>query len=166
MVGRRILAEHENRLRVFEILTRDGRLAHADRGPQRHAGRLVAIVRRVGHVVGAEGARKQLVRESRLIAAAAGSIEHCTARSIERTQGTGSQLERLRPLDLAVGIAGAVVQHRCGQAAEAFQLPLRAGAQRCQRIGREKFGRRAARRRFMRNRPCTLLAEIDRLILG
>ena len=54
MVGAGVLPEDQDQVGFLEILQGHRALADADLLPQRHAGRLVAHVRAVGEIVGAE----------------------------------------------------------------------------------------------------------------
>ena len=68
VVGAGVLAEHEDRVGLLEVLERDRALAAADLLDQRDARGLVAHVRAVRQVVGAELAHEQLVQERGLVA--------------------------------------------------------------------------------------------------
>ena len=75
VAGAGVLADDEDAVGVREVLDLHGRLADADRLGQPEAARLVAHVRAVGQVVGAELAREQAVQERRLVAGAARRVE-------------------------------------------------------------------------------------------
>ncbi len=87
MVGRRILAEEQQGIGVFEILERDGSLADAHGARQAAAGGFVAHVRAVGEVVGAVHAHEQLVQERGFVARAARGVERGAVGVIEARSG-------------------------------------------------------------------------------
>src|SRR3546814_3719587 len=92
MVGARVLAEDEDRVGQLEVVQRYRALADADLRRHPRAGWLVAHVRAVGEVVGAELAHEQLVEERGLVAGAPGG------RSEEHT----SELQSLMRISYAV----------------------------------------------------------------
>src|SRR3546814_5840795 len=86
MVGARVLAEDEDRVGQLEVVQRYRALADADLRRHPRAGWLVAHVRAVGEVVGAELAHEQLVEERGLVAGAPGGVE-------DRLVGRGQRVE-------------------------------------------------------------------------
>ena len=97
MVGRRILAEDQQRVGVFEIVQRDRALADADRMRQAAAGRFVAHVRAVGEVVGAVHAHEQLVQERGFVAGAARRVEGGAVGIVEALQVVARSARTPRP---------------------------------------------------------------------
>ena len=110
VVGAGVLAGDHDQLGVVDVVEGDRALADADHLGQRHRGGLVAHVRAVGQVVGAERAGEQLVDERRLVGRLAGGVEDRLVRAGQPAQVLGDQLERVVPGDRLV-VAGAGAQH-------------------------------------------------------
>ncbi len=105
MVGARVLPHHEDQLRVVDVVQGHGALADADGRIQRRTGGLVAHVRAVRQVVGAQGPGEQLVHERRLVRRAPRGVEDAAVRRAGPDM-LADQLERLRPGDRRiVGLA-------------------------------------------------------------
>jgi hypothetical protein len=60
-VGSGILADHENRVRRIEVFEQHGALSDPDAHRQPDACRLMAHVRAIGEIVGAEAADEDLI---------------------------------------------------------------------------------------------------------
>jgi hypothetical protein len=75
VVRPRILADDEDGLGESEVFERDGALTDADGLGQAAARRLVAHVRAVGQVVGAELTHEELIQEGRLVRRAPRRVE-------------------------------------------------------------------------------------------
>ncbi len=121
MVGAGVLAENEDRIGVIEILQRHRALADADGFGQGHAAGLVAHVRAVGKIVGAEAATEQLVEIGRFVAGPTGRVEGCLVRAVQAVQVMGDQRKGIVPADRQVAVAGDVVTDRFAQAALVFE---------------------------------------------
>ena len=106
MVGAGVLADDDDQLGVVDVVEADRALADADRLGERDRGRLVAHVRAVGQVVGAERADEQLVDERRLVGGLARGVEHRLVRAGQAVQLPADQREGVGPGDrLVVGAA-------------------------------------------------------------
>ena len=73
----------DDQLGVVDVLDADAGLADADRLRQGDAGRLVAHVRAVGQVVGAERPGEELVGERRLVGGPTGGVEDRLVRAVQ-----------------------------------------------------------------------------------
>ena len=103
VVGAGVLADHEDQVGGVEVLEQHRALADADRLGERRAARLVAHVRAVGQVVGAEAAHEQLVEERRLVAGAARGVERRLVRaSAARAARSAIEREGVVPVDRLV----------------------------------------------------------------
>ena len=92
-----------------------GALAHPDASRQRDAARFVAHVRTVGEIVRAERAHEQLVEERRLVAGAAGGVEH-RAVGARRARASSRRRARTRvPGDRPRSASARRAAHRLGQ---------------------------------------------------
>ncbi len=80
MVSAGILPDHEDQLRVVDVLQRHGSLADADGGIQGRSRGFVAHVGAVRQVVRAQGPGEQLVHKRRLVRGAAGRVEDAAVR--------------------------------------------------------------------------------------
>ena len=142
VVGAGILSGDDDQVGVFEVVDGHRTLADTDRLDQRGARGLVAHVRAVRQVVGAEAAHHQLIEERRLVAGAPRGIEHRLVRPGQRPQMLGDQ--RVGPV-FAVPVDGPVVlvagpqHHRVGQPALLGQPVLRLGGQLGHRVAGEEF---------------------------
>lgn len=121
VVGAGVLPKDEDRVGVFEVVEGHAALADPDAAAQCHAAGLVAHVRAVGEVVGAERADEQLVEVGRLVAGPPGGIELRLVGAIQASQVLGDQGEGGVPGDRLVVVAERVVAHRSGEAALVFQ---------------------------------------------
>ena len=63
MVGARVMANRDHQFSMVEIFQRDGAFANPDGAGQADAGGLVAHVRAVREIIGAQLAGKQLIQE-------------------------------------------------------------------------------------------------------
>ena len=166
VVGTRVLAEHEDRVGMLEILEADGAFAHADALPQRHATGFVTQVRTIGEVVAAKRPDEQLIEVGRLVAGAPGGVEFGLVRVVQALEVTGDQGEGFVPADGVVAVAGAVVTHWLGQAPLIFEPVITLLAQLADAVTGEKGGVDAALGGFPVHRLGAVLAELDRPGLG
>ncbi len=102
---------------MLEILQHDGALAHPDGRRQATAGRLVAHVRAVREIIGAELAHEDRIQERGFIGRAAGGVELGLVRAVQRLQVAADQREGIVPAARHVVVGGCVVAHRLGQPA-------------------------------------------------
>ena len=103
VVRARVLADDDEQFGVVDVVERDAALADADRLGQRQPRRLVAHVRAVGQVVGAERAGEQLVEERGLVGRAARGVEDRLVRGWPGPRRRrGDQRERVVPGDRLV----------------------------------------------------------------
>ena len=132
---------------MLEVVERDRALADADRLREPDAARLVAHVRAVGEVVGAEAPHEELVEEGRLVAGAARGVEDRLVRRGERARARcADEREGVVPGDRLVAVArraGAASARRGGPAPRASGRSARAARRR--RAREERAVRRAAR---------------------
>ncbi len=162
VIGARILAQHEDGIRLLEVLELHGALAYADALAKSHPARLVAHIRAVREVVRAIKSHKQLVQECRLVAGATGRIELGAVRAVEPSKNGADFGKGLRPVQGEITIACGIVPQRLRQAALMLQFVIRPAAQLADRVLREKCQRRALVRGFPRNGFDTVLAEFER----
>ena len=87
VVGARVLPGDDDQVGHLEVFDGHRALADADRLGQRRARGLVAHVRAVRQVVGAEAAHQQLIEERRLVAGAPGRVEHRLVRARRARRG-------------------------------------------------------------------------------
>ena len=129
MVRRRVGADHERQVGLLEIVERHRRRAAADRVGERHARRLVAVVRAVVDVVGAVDAREALQQECRLVAAPARGVEE---RAIGRRgpQRGGGDRQRLVPADATKVAIAVAAEQREADAPGRFELARRQARER------------------------------------
>src|SRR4029453_426359 len=92
-----------------EVVEAHRALADADHGRERDAARLVAQVRAVGGVVGAEAAEHKRVEERRLVSRAPRGVEDGLVGAAQLGQRARDPRERLLPGDrrIAIGTGGA-----------------------------------------------------------
>ena len=160
VIGARVLAHHDDQVGGDEIGDVDRALADADRLDQRHPARLVAHVRTVGQVVGAEAPGEQLVQERGFVARPTRRVERRGVRRGQRPQLRGDQLERRRPGDRFVVRGPRPLDHRFGEPALPAEPVLRAPTEFGDRVFGEERRRDPRRRRLLGDRLHTVLAEL------
>ena len=111
VVGAGILAHHDDEVGLREVVVGHRGLADADGRVERGAGRLVAHVRAVGQVVGAERAHEELVQERRLVRGAAARVERGAVGRVEGVQALGDEAERVVPGDRLVVVGAGTLDH-------------------------------------------------------
>src|SRR5690606_22132663 len=109
VVGAGVVADREDRVAVVEVFEQHRALADAYSLGKTDAGRLVAHVRAVGEVVGAELAGEELVEEGGLVGGAAGGVELGLVRIGERLKAFADAGYRIFPGDRTVAVGRAVV---------------------------------------------------------
>src|SRR5690606_33774568 len=166
MIGARVLAEHEDRVGMLEILEADGAFAHADALAQGHATGFVAQVRAIGEVVAAKGTDEQLIEVGRLVTGAPGGVELGLVWIAQALEMTGDHGEGFVPADGAVAVAGVVIAHWLGQAPLIFEPVITLLAQLADAVAGEKGGVDAALGGFPVHRLGAVFAEFDRPGLG
>ena len=77
MIRSRILSDDEDCLGKFEVFERHRSLAYANCFAQRRSARLVAHVRAVRKIIGAELPHEKLIKESGFIARPSGGVKNC-----------------------------------------------------------------------------------------
>ena len=121
MICSRVLSNDENPVGMFKVLQLHAALSDPDAFLQRNTARLVAHVRAVGQIVGAELSRKKLIQKRGLIARAAARIKCGRVRCWQRIQLTCHQLERVIPFDRLVMSRAFALHHRMDQPALQLQ---------------------------------------------
>ena len=160
VVGARVLTTDHDQLGVVDVLQRHTPLADADHLGQRHRRRLVTHVGAVGQVVGAEGAREQLVEEGGLVRRLAGGVEDRLVRAVEVVQVRGDQREGLVPGDrLVVGSTGAAYDGM-GDPALLPQPVVGALGQVREAVSREELRTHASTGGFLGHGLGAVLAEL------
>ena len=94
-----VVAHQPDRVRLLPVAQVDRALAGSERRRQRPAAGLVAHVRAVRQVVGAELPHPQLIEERRLVAQPPGGVERRLVRAGQPAQRGPDQLERVLPRD-------------------------------------------------------------------
>ena len=157
-----ILPDHEDRVRLVEILEQNGAFANADALGQADAGRLMAHVGTVGKVVRAKAPHENLVEECGFIGSAARRVEVRPVGTLERAKMRPNQGEGVVPADGLVVIRHAVVTHRIGQASLLLEPVITLSFQFAYGIGREELGRHSSFREFEGDGFGAILAELKR----
>jgi len=165
VVGARVLAHDDDQVGFAEILVGDRRLADPDGVAHGGAGRLVAHVRAVGEVVGAEHAREELVDERRLVGGAAARVEGGLVRVVEGVQVVGDQLERGVPPDRLVVIRPLGLVDGLDQTALHAEPVLGLVLQRADRMLPPERALHLQRRRLPGHRLAAVLAELRDLAM-
>ena len=141
VVGARVLADDEDQLGGVDVVERHRALADADRPPEGHAARLVAHVRAVREVVGAERPHHQLVDERGLVARAPRRVEHGAVRRRQRGERRADAGDRGVPVDRHVVRRARRTVHRRRQAALLTEPVVGlAGERRDRVLGEERRG--------------------------
>ncbi|KAG1251285.1 hypothetical protein G6F68_012349 [Rhizopus microsporus] len=117
MVGAGVVSHRNDQVAGVEVVQRHRAFAEADRLRQPDARGLVAHVRAVREIVGAELAHEDRVQERRFVGRAAGGIELGLVRAVQRLQVAADQREGIVPAARHIVIGGRVVAHRLGQPA-------------------------------------------------
>ncbi len=162
MIGAGVVPDAEDRVGVIEIFERHRSLADADRVRQPDAGCLVAHVRTVGEIVGAEFAREELIEKRGFVGGPAGSVELRHVRIGKRAQRRADLLERIVPGDGLERVCRVIVDHRVRQAALAFERVIGPLPKFRNRVRGEELRRRAFACRFPRHGLGAVLAEFER----
>ncbi len=162
VVGAGVLAKYEDRIGVVEIFQRYRALADTDGFGEGDAAGLVAHVRAVGKVVGAEAAAEQLVEIGRFVAGPAGCVEGCLVRAGQAVQVSRDQRERIIPGDRPIAVAGRVITHRFGETPLVFEPVIALLTQLADAVAGEEGGIHAAARGFPVHRLGAVLAELHR----
>ncbi|MND89939.1 hypothetical protein D3C80_820140 [compost metagenome] len=161
MIGAGVLADDENRIRLFEILKQNRPLADADRLFQRDTACFVAHVGAIGKIVGAVDPHEQLIEIGRLIAGAAGRVEFGPVGTIEALEDAADLGKGVFPGNWQISVARRVIPHGMGQATVEFQLVIAQLAQLGHGIGCEKSRRRALFRRLPGNGLHPVFAKFE-----
>ncbi len=136
-----VLADDEDAVGFLEIIEGDAAFADADGFVERRAGGLVAHVRAIGQVVGAEEADEELIQEGGFVAGAAAGVEGGGIGGGEGFQLGGEEGEGVVPRDgLVVGGVGAA-DHGVGEAALLLHPVIAAGGEVGDGVFGEKVGR-------------------------
>ncbi len=162
MIRARVLAEHENGVRLLEVVELHGALAYADALAQGHATGFVAHVRTVGEIIRAVESHEQLIQERRFVAGAAGGVELRAIGAVEATQERADLREGFRPIHREIAVAQRIVAKRLGQAALLLEVVIRPGTQRGNCVPCEEIRGGALVSRLPRHRLHAVLAELER----
>ncbi len=160
VVRARVLADHEDQLGGMQILEGDAALADADGLAEGGARRLVAHVRAVRQVVGAEGAHEQLVEEGGLVARSARRVEHGTVGIAGGLQRRRHQVEGVVPADLGVVVGAGCPVGRPGQASLLSEPVVAPVGELIDRMRSPERGVDAAGGRLLGDRLRPVLAEL------
>jgi len=142
MIGAGVLTEHEDRIRLFEILQPHGALTNTNRFRERDTARLVAHVRTIGQIVGTESPHEELIQKCSFVAGAPRSVKQSFVRAIKGVQFFTDQAEGIVPRDWFVVIGGGVVAHGVNQPPLALEKV---------RIFPSQFGHRMFCKKFRTN---------------
>ena len=129
MVRSRILTDDENAVGVFEIFQLYAAFADSDAFVQRRAARLVAHVRAIRQIVGAELPGKQLIQKRGFIAGSSTRVKRGCVWRRQRVQFARQQLKRFVPFDWFVMGGAFTFQHWVNQAALKLKPVVRLLAQ-------------------------------------
>ena len=166
MVRARVLPDDHDQVGVLgDVDQADVALADAQRLVEGEAAGLVAHVRAVGQVVGAQAAREQLVDERRLVARPAARVERGAVRVGKRAQLLGDEIERVVPADRPVMRAARSQVHGLGQPALRLEPVVGLPAKLLDRVGGEEAGVDALAGGLPRDRLGAVLAELGRLAM-
>ena len=167
-VGCRVHPEHEEGIALFPVLERRRALARRERGIESTPGGLVAHVRAVRQIVGAELARPQLVEERGLVAESAGRVERCLVGAVERPQLRADEGVGVLPGDRHVAVGVGVVDHRLGEPALVFEVEVRPRRELGDRVRGEEGAVDALARHLPRDVLDAVLADVegDALVVG
>ena len=164
VVGAGVLADHEDGIRLVQVVIGHGALADADAAAQADATGLVAHVRAVGEVVGAIGAHEQLIEEGRLVAGAPRGIELGFVGAGQGLELLGDQREGGVPGDGHIAIGGRVIAQRLGQPALVFEPVVALLQQRGHAVASEESGIDAAFGGFPVDRLGAVLAKLHQAV--
>ena len=161
VVGARVLADDDQQVGGLDVVERDRPLADADRLGEGDAARLVAHVRAVGQVVGAEPAGQQLVEERGLVARAARRVERGLVGRVERRQPVGDDADGLVPRHRFVAVGAGPLHHGDGEPALLAEPVVGPLAQVGERVGGEELGVDPPERGLLGDRLGAVLAELE-----
>ena len=166
----------KNRIGVIEVLQFHAALTDADHFVQRHAARLMAHVRAIRQIVGAELPHEKLIQEGRFVARPATRIKRRGVWCGQRIQFSGDELKRIVPRDWLVVCSVFAFHHRMRQPPLLTEPEIALPAQIIERMLAKEVWRRSFSRCFIRDgfgavfaklgylpfairtRPCTTLA--------
>ena len=151
---------------MLEILQRHRPLADAVALRQRRARGLVAHVRAVRQVVGAELANEELVEEGGLVARAARGVERGVVRRRQRPQLLADQIERVVPRDRLVVGAALTEQQRLAQPPLRVEPLVGLRGEGLDRPFGEEVGADDPVHPFVRDRLRAVLAELEAVPLA
>ena len=166
MVCPRILPDHKNRLRLFEILQRHRALADPDGLPERHAARLVAHVRAVRQIVRPKLPHEQLPEKRRLVAGAARRIKRRRIRRRQRPQFGRDERKRLVPPDRRIVRRARAQHHRLRQPPLRVEPVVALRREFGHRMVLEKLRGDPLQRRLVRHGLRPVLAKLKRMPLA
>ena len=152
---------------MLEVVVRDGRLADAESLAHGRARGLVAHVRAVGQVVGAEGAHEQLVEEGRLVRGATRGVERRLVGGVERVELGRDDLEGVVPGDGLVVVGSGWLVDRLGETPLHAEPVLALVEQVVDGVLGPEGARNENRRRLPGDRLGAVLAELrDLAVVG
>ena len=161
VVGAGVLAGDDDQLGSLEVVEGDRALADADRLAERDAARLVAHVRAVRQVVGAERADEQLVEEGCLVARAARRVEDRPIGGRQRPQTIADEADGGFPADRPiVRVTGRPID-RLGEAALLAEPVVGAAGELGDRVGGEEVGGDPAVGGLLGDGLRSVLAELE-----
>ncbi len=160
MVRPRVLPDDEYQVGLFEVVEGDAALADADRLGERCPGGLVAHVRAVRQVVGAERADEQLVDERRLVAGASRGVEDGLVGAVQTGQLGRDDPERVVPAHRVVVVVVRRPVHRLAQPALLPEPVAGAAGEVRQRMRGEELRRQPAQGRLLGDGLRPVLAEL------
>ena len=161
VVGARVLPHDQDQVGALEVGEAHGALADADRGAEARAARLVAEVRAVGQVVGAEPAHQQLVEEGGLVAGAPRGVEDRLVRGVEGAQHLGDAAQGGVPADGLVAVRARRPVQRPGEPALRLQPVVALAGQRREGPALEEVRVQASARGLVGDRLGAVLAELE-----
>ena len=140
MIRARILPGDDDQVGLGDVFDGDRTLADADGVGQGNMRRLVAHVRAVRQIIGAEAANHQLVQECGLVAGPPRGVEHGLVGTGQPAQFVGDQPVRVVPFDGAVVVLAGPKDHRVRQPALLRQPVLGFGGELGDRVPLEEVG--------------------------
>ena len=136
------MADDEDRLGMREVVEEHRPFADTDAFGKTDAGRLVAHVRAIGKIVGAETACEKLVHERRLVRGASGGVELSLVRVVEGIELAADDGERLIPTGRHIMVGREVVAHRFGQTPLQLEPMITLLFEFTDGVGRKEFASR------------------------
>jgi hypothetical protein len=134
----RVLSHDEDRVSEREVLERDRAFADPERSAHPRAARLVAEIRTVGQVVGAELAHERLVQKRRLVAGAPRGVERGLVGALESGERLADELERVVVRERRVVRRALSQHHGLGQTSLFVQPKIAPFGELCDAVARKE----------------------------